>query len=79
MENKDKDIPIITKDKILKAQTVAERKADRTREYTKTQVKLILDNDIIEWLKSGGRDYQNRLNQLLRSVMELGRKKMPNK
>lgn len=72
MENKE--IPIISKEKILNAQTVAERRAARSRETNKKQLKVTLDNDIIEWLQSGGRDYQKRLNQLLRSAMELNKK-----
>jgi len=70
----DNEIPIITRDKILMAQTAAERRATRPGKSDKTQVKINLDNDIIEWLKSGGRGYQNRLNQLLRSIMELNKK-----
>ena len=68
------EIPIITRDKILMAQTAAERRAARTGKSDKTQVKINLDNDIIRWLKAGGRGYQNRLNQLLRSIMELSKK-----
>ena len=70
----DNEIPIITTDKILTAQTVAERRAARREKPDKTQLKISLDNDIIEWLKSGGRGYKNRLNQLLRSIMELSKK-----
>lgn len=70
----DNEIPIITRDKILTAQTVAERRATRPGKSDKTQVKISLDNDIIEWLKSSGRGYQNRLNQLLKSIMELSKK-----
>ena len=71
---KDKEIPIISKEKILNAQTVAERRSAKSGEHKKTQLKVTLDNDIIEWLQSGGRDYQNKLNQLLRSAMELSKK-----
>jgi uncharacterized protein (DUF4415 family) len=70
---KENEIPIITRDKILTAQTVAERRAARPGKSDKTQVKISLDNDIIQWLKSGGRGYQNRLNRLLRSIMELSK------
>jgi uncharacterized protein (DUF4415 family) len=70
----DNEIPIITTDKILTAQTVAERRAARHGKPDKTQLKISLDNDIIEWLKSSGRGYNNRLNQLLRSIMELSKK-----
>jgi len=70
----DNEIPIITRDKILTAQTVAERRAARPGKSDKTQVKISLDNDVIEWLKAGGRGYKDRLNQLLRSIMELNKK-----
>lgn len=70
----DNEIPIITTDKILTAQTVAERRAARHEKPDKTQLKISLDNDIIEWLKSSGRGYKNRLNQLLRYIMELSKK-----
>jgi uncharacterized protein (DUF4415 family) len=70
----DNEIPIITRDRILTAQTAAERRAARPGKSDKTQVKISLDNDIIEWLKSSGRGYQNRLNQLLKSIMELSKK-----
>lgn len=35
----------------------------------KKPVTMRLDEDVIEWLKAGGRGYQTRANQLLRHAM----------
>lgn len=37
----------------------------------KRQVTVRIDADILEWLKSGGKGYQTRLNEALRLVMQL--------
>jgi uncharacterized protein (DUF4415 family) len=36
----------------------------------KKQLTIRLDADVLEWLKSGGRGYQTRINRILRVVME---------
>lgn len=41
----------------------------------KESVTVRLDADVIAWLKSGGRGYQTRANQILRSAMEEQQKK----
>lgn len=35
----------------------------------KRQVTVRIDADVLEWLKSGGKGYQTRLNEILRKVM----------
>ena len=37
----------------------------------KTQLTLKVDSDVLEWFKSHGRDYQTRINTLLRAYMEV--------
>lgn len=37
---------------------------------TKAVVTLRLDRDVLNWFKSQGRGYQNRINALLRAYME---------
>ncbi len=37
---------------------------------TKSQENLPVDRDIIEYFKAQGRDYQTKINQLLRAYME---------
>jgi uncharacterized protein (DUF4415 family) len=41
----------------------------------KKQVTLRLDADVIEWFKAQGREYQDRINALLRAYMEAHRKR----
>lgn len=35
----------------------------------KRQLTVRIDADVLEWLKSGGRGYQSRLNDILRAAM----------
>jgi uncharacterized protein (DUF4415 family) len=35
----------------------------------KTQLTVRIDSDVLEWLKSQGKGYQSRLNQILRTAM----------
>ena len=41
----------------------------------KQKVSLYLDSEPLEWLKSGGPGYQTRINQILRRLMEEGKKR----
>jgi uncharacterized protein (DUF4415 family) len=47
------------------------RGAERGKFYrpVKRQLTVRIDADVIEWLKSQGRGYQSRLNQILRAAM----------
>jgi uncharacterized protein (DUF4415 family) len=36
----------------------------------KQQLTIRLDADVLDWLKSGGRGYQTRINRILRAAME---------
>ena len=36
---------------------------------TKQQLTVRIDSDVLEWLKSQGRGYQSRLNDILRTAM----------
>ena len=36
----------------------------------KQQLTIRLDGDVLDWLKSGGRGYQTRINRILRAAME---------
>jgi uncharacterized protein (DUF4415 family) len=35
----------------------------------KQQISIRLDSDVLQWLRSKGRGYQSRINQILRSAM----------
>ena len=35
----------------------------------KIAISLRLDEDVVHWLKAGGKGYQTRLNRILRSAM----------
>jgi uncharacterized protein (DUF4415 family) len=37
---------------------------------SKQQLTIRLDADVLDWLKSGGRGYQTRINRILRAAME---------
>ena len=41
----------------------------------KQKVSLYVDSEPLEWLKSGGPGYQTRINQILRRLMEEGKKR----
>jgi uncharacterized protein (DUF4415 family) len=47
------------------------RGAERGKLYrpVKRQLTVRIDADVIEWLKSQGRGYQSRLNEILRAAM----------
>lgn len=49
------------------------RQAVRGRFYrpVKSQITAMIDQDVLTWLKSGGRGYQTRLNAILRKEMLL--------
>ncbi len=36
----------------------------------KRQLTIRLDSDVLDWLKSGGKGYQTRINHILRAAME---------
>jgi uncharacterized protein (DUF4415 family) len=57
------DIPELTPDEL--------RNAVRGKYYrpVKAQITASLDKDVLEWLKSGGRGYQTRMNAILRREM----------
>jgi len=40
----------------------------------KQTVTIRLDADVVDWLRHGGRGYQTRINNMLRSVMDTQRK-----
>ena len=46
--------------------------AERGKFYrpVKQAITIRLDADVIDWLKAGGKGYQTRVNNLLRSAME---------
>jgi uncharacterized protein (DUF4415 family) len=69
------DIPELTESQIKNAITVAERhKRGRPRGSNKSSINVRIDNDILKWLKRGGRGYQTKLNEMLRKIMELTHK-----
>ena len=45
--------------------------AERAKFYrpVKQQLTVRIDSDILDWLKSQGKGYQSRLNEILRSAM----------
>jgi uncharacterized protein (DUF4415 family) len=53
------------------------RQAERTQFYRprKARVTLLLDADLLAWLKSSGRGYQTRINKFLRGLMQSQRGK----
>lgn len=48
--------------------------ANVTFPQSKTPISLRLDTDLLNWLKSQGKGYQSRINQILRSYMEATQK-----
>lgn len=60
------DCPEITSEMLTQA--VVRRGLADAQE--KTEVTLSLDKDVWEWFKSQGQDYQNQINDLLRSHIE---------
>jgi uncharacterized protein (DUF4415 family) len=63
------DIPPLTEELWIKAA--------RGRFYkpTKRQITARVDADVLEWLKSGGKGYQSRINAILRREMLASLKK----
>ncbi|MBF0205149.1 MAG: BrnA antitoxin family protein, partial [Desulfamplus sp.] len=65
MEDKDiiydEDSPELTEDMFEKA---------LIQQTAKTEIKLVLDSDLMEWYKKQNISYQNLINSLLRSYME---------
>jgi uncharacterized protein (DUF4415 family) len=62
----DDDNPPLTSAQF--AQAVRHR--GRPRGSRKARVTVRIDNDVVMWLKRGGRGYQTRINDLLRLAME---------
>ena len=60
------DIPEITEEMWAKA---VWRKGSKSNS-TNSQETLAVDGDVIEFFKAQGRDYQKKINQLLRAYME---------
>lgn len=60
------DIPEITEEMWAKA---VWRKGSKSNS-TNSQETLAVDDDVIEFFKAQGRDYQKNINQLLRAYME---------
>jgi uncharacterized protein (DUF4415 family) len=60
------DIPEITEEMWAKA---VWRKGSKSNS-TNSQETLAVDGDVIEFFKAQGRDYQTKINQLLRAYME---------
>ncbi len=62
------DIPELTDGFWEEAQVILPQKRERT------QVTAKFDADVIEWFKSQGRGYQERMNSVLRSYYEANKK-----
>lgn len=58
------DIPPLTESFWANAQ-----KTDELFRPRKRQITIRIDADVLAWLKSGGKGYQSRLNDILRHVM----------
>ena len=58
------DIPPLTESFWANAQ-----KTDELFRPRKRQITVRIDADVLAWLKSGGKGYQGRLNDILRHVM----------
>lgn len=58
------DIPPLPDDFFANAQRFHELYRPQKR-----QVTVRIDADVLDWLKSGGKGYQTRLNEILRQVM----------
>ncbi len=65
------DIPEITEEMWAKA---VWRKGSKSNS-TNSQETLAVDSDVIEFFKAQGRDYQKKINQLLRAYMEANQTK----
>ena len=63
------DVPVVAPDRLAAG--------ERGRFYrpVKQQVTARIDADVLDWLKSGGKGYQSRLNAILRREMLAARKK----
>jgi len=57
------------------------RQAERTEFYRpkKARVTLLLDADLLAWLKASGKGYQTRINEFLRGIMQSRRAHKPAK
>lgn len=66
------DIPEITEEMWAKA---VWRKGGAKPTSLHSQETLAVDGDVIEFFKTQGRDYQTKINQLLRAYMEAQRTK----
>ncbi len=49
------------------------KRAELQMPQPKKGIYVRLDADVIDWLKSGGRGYQTRMNAMLRALMESDR------
>lgn len=60
------DIPPLTPEMFAKAVV----KNGLKPKYTKAQLTIRVDKDVLTWFKSRGRGYQTQINSLLRAYME---------
>jgi uncharacterized protein (DUF4415 family) len=63
----DPDNPPWTEKMLGTARTRAERSA--SSKPTKVEATIRLDRDVVEHFRAGGRDYQARMNKVLRDAM----------
>ena len=62
------DAPELTKEQLSQMKPSHYRNMANYKPIKKT-VNVRLDADVIEWLQSGGRGYQTRMNAILREAM----------
>ncbi|GHU47553.1 hypothetical protein FACS1894200_03110 [Spirochaetia bacterium] len=67
----DEDCPELTPAHFTNLKPAHSEHSDYWRiESVKIPLHLHVDADIVAWFKSGGRDYQKRMNSALREVMQ---------